>query len=355
MQKLQQLLLSTLISAAAIPASLHAQAPDNYPAKPVVIVIPYEGDGTMDTQLRMYMQAIQESAGKQFLLDHKGGGGTTVGTGYVARAAPDGYTLLAVNAPFVISPAIYPDLPYDNVRDFAPIAMLTKQFFHLTVHPSAPYRNVKEFIDYARSHPGELNFGTSGLGGATHLPGELLHYLTRTRVTFVHYKQPSQRMLDLMAGRLQATFVAFPTGVPLIKSGKIRAIGVTSLQRSPGFPDVPTIAEEVSPRLRVLELDGAGRSRQDAACDRQPAEHPVRDRGQEFAQGQGLRVRWRQPGGEQHLRATAAVHHQRHGQVEKAHPGHRHQTDRRLALSAPPPLREMPCLINWHLPNHERR
>ncbi len=247
MQKLQQLLLSTLISAAAIPASLHAQAPDNYPAKPVVIVIPYEGDGTMDTQLRMYMQAIQESAGKQFLLDHKGGGGTTVGTGYVARAAPDGYTLLAVNAPFVISPAIYPDLPYDNVRDFAPIAMLTKQFFHLTVHPSAPYRNVKEFIDYARSHPGELNFGTSGLGGATHLPGELLHYLTRTRVTFVHYKQPSQRMLDLMAGRLQATFVAFPTGVPLIKSGKIRAIGVTSLQRSPGFPDVPTIAEEVSP------------------------------------------------------------------------------------------------------------
>ncbi len=232
-----------LVLAGLWPHFAVGQSADAYPAKPVMIVVPHEAVG-IETEMRMFAQSILESTGKTFIVDKKGGAGGTIGTALVARAVPDGYTLLAQNNGFAITPFVYPDLPYDYVKDFAPVTLLDKRAYLLVVHPSAPFKTAVEYIDYARTHPDELNFGTSGVGSSTHLPGALLHYMTNTKVTFVHYKQSSQRLVDVMAGRVQAAVVTVATGMPTVKSGKFRAIAVTTDRRVPAAPDVPTLAEQ---------------------------------------------------------------------------------------------------------------
>ena len=165
-------------------------------------------------------------------------------SGAAAKAPADGYTILSVSPAIAIAPSVYPDLPYDNARDFAPISMLTKQAYLLVVHPAAPYKNLQGYIEYARTHPGELNWSSSGAGSATHLPGELLHYLTKTKVTFVHYKTGSQRLVDLMAGRVHVTMASFSNVMGSIKAGKLRALAVTTDKRVPIWADLPTIHEQ---------------------------------------------------------------------------------------------------------------
>jgi tripartite-type tricarboxylate transporter receptor subunit TctC len=160
----------------------------------------------------------------------------------VARATPDGYTILGANTGFAITPAIYPDLPYDNIKDLAPITLLSKKVFFLVVHPSSPFKGVQDYLAYARSHPGEINFSTGGMGTTTHLPGELLHYMTKTKVVFIPYRAPSQRLVDLMGGRVHAAVVSPVTGLANIKAGKMKALGVTSADRIALWPELPTIA-----------------------------------------------------------------------------------------------------------------
>ncbi len=243
MRKILAGAIASLCLLSLLPSAAIAQSADTYPSKPVMIVVPHEAVG-IENEMRLFAQSVQDSTGMRFVIDKKGGAGGTIGTAFVAKAAPDGYTLLAQNNGFAITPFVYPDLPYDYVKDFAPVILLTKRAYLLVTHPSAPFRNAAEYIAYARSHPGELNFGTSGVGASTHLPGALLHYLTKTQATFVHYKRSSERLTDVMAGRIHAAVVTVATGMPTVRAGKFRALAVTTDKRVPSVPDIPTVAEQ---------------------------------------------------------------------------------------------------------------
>ena len=235
------------VGAAAVSSAALGQNAADFPSKPVTVIIPYTGSSSLDTEFRLYTQSIIDATGKQFIHDYKGGAGTTIATAYVAKAAPDGYTLLALMPPFTINPAVYKDLSYDNVKDFAPISMLSKHAGLLVANPNAPFKTGAEYIAYAKANPGKVNFATSGLGGSSHLAGEWLHYETKSKVTFVHYKAPNQRLLDLISGRVDVTEGGFIALSGFIKSGKMRVLGVTSNQRVPMWQEVPTIAEQGAP------------------------------------------------------------------------------------------------------------
>ena len=240
------LVLFTVLALNTAPTRAQS-TPSDYPSRPVTLIDPAGAGGSSDLNFRMFNQSILESTGKRFIIDSKPGAGTTIGTAYVAKAQPDGHTLLIVNTAFVLTPSIYPDLPYDTIRDFSPVSLMVKTVFVVVVHPSAPFRNIREYVAYARQHPDELNYGTTGMGSPNHMPGALLHYMTNTRVTFIQYKTPPQRMLDLIAGRVQVAMGTPTLSMQYIKDGKLRAIGVTSDRRLPIWPDLPTIAEQGVP------------------------------------------------------------------------------------------------------------
>ena len=238
-------LLCAAIAAGSSIGPVFAQGrTDDYPTKPVTITVPFAAGASHDQMLRPYLQSIFESTGKLFVLNFRPGAATTIGTTAVARAAPDGYTILSASPAFVMTPSMYSDLPYDNVKDFAPITLLSKEALLLIVNPSSPYKTLSEYIAYAKAHPGELNWSTSGKGSATHLPGELLHYLTKSKVTFVHYKTGPQRLLDLIAGQVQVTMSSFVNVMGHINAGKMRALAVTTRERVPDWPEIPTIEEQ---------------------------------------------------------------------------------------------------------------
>ena len=214
-----------LLSVFASPAALSQTDP--YPTKPIMLISPQDATG-LDGELQLLSQSIMEHSGVRVLIDKKPGAAGTIGTNYVARANPDGYTILVQNSGFTITPFVYKDLPYDYVKDFAPVTLLMKRAFIFVAHPSAPFRNAAEYIAYARAHPGELNYGTSGVGSSTHLPGAMLHLMTGTQVTFVHYKKSAERLTDLMAGRTHAAAVTYATGMQSVRTGKLRSLGVTT-------------------------------------------------------------------------------------------------------------------------------
>lgn len=242
--------VATILALFLVLAGAGAQAQNvagDYPARPVTLVNPLAGGGSSDVDFRRYHQSIQRATGRQFIIDNKGGAATTIGTAHVAKAQPDGYTLLIASSPLTITPAIYPNLSYDIARDLAPAILLTKRSLMLVVPAASPFRTVQEYIAYARANPGRLNFGTGGLGGSTHLPGELLHFMNRSKVTYVHYKAPPQRVVDLVAGRLDAVVASFALGMPHIRAGKLRSLGVTGSVREATLPDMPTLAEQGYP------------------------------------------------------------------------------------------------------------
>ncbi len=257
MLSLQRIAALALMLGALPPAAVLAQeSPDAFPSRPIFVVVPSEGSGTTHTEMRLFAENVRQRTGKSIVVESRGGAGMTIGTGYVAKAKPDGYTILVPSAAFAIAPSVYPDLPYDNIRDFAPITLLVKHVFLLLVHPSSPFKSAKDYIEYARTHPGELNFSTSGAGGVTHMFGELLHYSTKTKATFIHYKVASQRLLDVTAGRVHASITAPVSALPMVKAGKLRAIGITSAERISLLPEMPTIAEQVAPGLEFSSWVG---------------------------------------------------------------------------------------------------
>ena len=249
MKSAQKRILSVLLPAAlsliGSQAALAQQEVNEYPSKPVTVVVPSEGTGVSE-DVRIMIQSIERShPGTSILIERRPGAAGTIGIAYVARARPDGYTLLAPTADFTITPAIYPDLTYDVTRDFLPISLLTQRAYLLVVHNSLPFRNMKEYIGYARYNPGELNFATSGNGSTTHLPGALLHYMTKTRVTFVHYKKSAERVSDTVGGRTGVLVGTYGTLLPHFKAGRLRPLGVTTTKRISSAPDVPSISETV--------------------------------------------------------------------------------------------------------------
>ena len=233
--------------------SLAQGSATTYPVKPVTIVIPYSPGSSTEPEVRLYAQKLTEFLGQPFTVDFKSGAGSTLGTAYVAKAAPDGYTLLQVSSAFVIAPLLYKNLPYDALKDFIPVSQMSKKANVIVVSPAFPARNLQEYIAYARANPDKINFATSGMGGPQHLFGAWLHGATGTRATFIHYKGGSPGATDLLAGRIDVMTTPLASASSFIKSGKLRALAITSLERTAVLPDLPTMAEQDPANLRDFE------------------------------------------------------------------------------------------------------
>jgi tripartite-type tricarboxylate transporter receptor subunit TctC len=230
-----------LLAGAAAPLAVLGQ---EYPAKPIRLVVGVPPGGATDAVARIVGQKLAEQMGQPVLVENRGGAGGNIGAEVVAKSPPDGYTLfLAVIGTMAINQSLYKDMPFDTVRDFAPISQLTSMPQLLLVHPSVPANTVQEFIAYARSHPGQLNFASGGNGTATHLAGELFKAMSGTQLVHVPYKGNGPAMTDLLAGRVSAMFDQVVSGLPHVTGGKLRGLGVTTAKRSPAAPDIPTIAE----------------------------------------------------------------------------------------------------------------
>ena len=223
-----------------------------YPTRPVTIIIPYSPGSSTEPEVRLYAQKMSEYLGQPFTVDFKGGAGSTLGTAFVAKSAPDGYTLLQVSSAIVIAPLLYKNLTYEPLRDFIPLSQMSKKANVIVVAPSFPAKNLQEFIAYARANPEKVNFGTSGAGGPQHLAAAWLHSATNTRVTFIHYKGGSPGFADLMAGRIDVLTNPLAASIPNIKAGKFRALAVTSQERTSLLPDLPSVAEQ-DPSLKDYE------------------------------------------------------------------------------------------------------
>jgi len=203
-----------------------------FPVKPVTLVQPYTPGGSTDIEARLYHQRLMEALGQTVLLDYKPGAGSAVGTVWVARQPPDGYTIISETPALTIIPAFYPDKPpYDASRDLAPITQMTSRGGLLLVPPSLGVRNFEEYLAYVRNNAGKVNFGTAGPGSIFHISGAWLHALTKTKVTFVHYKGAAPMHADLMAGTIQAGPAPVFVGMPYVKAGKLLPVAYLGLTR----------------------------------------------------------------------------------------------------------------------------
>ena len=214
-----------------------------YPGKPLRIIVPFAPNGPNDILARMVGQKLTAAWKQQVIVDNRPGGGTVIGTELAARAAPDGHTLLMVSTSTAVNPSLKKSLPYDTLKDFAPVIELASSPNVLVVHPSLPVRSVRDLIRLAKSKPGAINYGSGGTGAATHLAGELLCIIGGVKMTHVPYKGAGPATIDLLSGEVSWMFGTILPTLRHIKSGRLRAIGVSSLKRSEALPDVPAIAE----------------------------------------------------------------------------------------------------------------
>lgn len=215
----------------------------SYPTKPVRLVVPFPAGGAVDTVARTLGQKLSETLKQQVVVENRAGAGGNIGTDAVAKAAPDGYTILMTTHGHAISPNLYRKLPYDSVKDFAPVTQLTSSFLLLVASPSLPAASLKELIALAKAKPGSLNYGSTGLGAPPHLVTELVKIMAGIDMAHIPYKGDAPLFSALLGGEVQVAFVPPVTGLPHVKSGRLRALAVTSAKRSPTLPDVPTVAE----------------------------------------------------------------------------------------------------------------
>jgi len=223
--------------------SAAATASDAFPARPIRIIVPQSAGGSTDLAARIVTQRLSDALGQAVVIDNRPGAGSLNGTETVAKAAPDGYTLLAVAASFTINPSLHEKLPFDPVRDFAPITRFAALPHILVVHPTLPVKSVKELIALAKSKPGELNYASSGIATSTHLAAELFKHMTGTDMVQVPFKGGAPGVVGLLSGQVQLYFATISTALPHVKSGKLRALAVTTAKRSIVAPEFPTIAE----------------------------------------------------------------------------------------------------------------
>ena len=224
-------------------ASIDGQAAETYPQRPIRFLIPQSPGGASDTVGRIVAQRLAERLGQQIVVDNRAGATGNIGHELVAFALPDGYTMLLTAPNLVTSPSLFPKLGYDPIRDFAPITQMTLSPNVWIVHPAFAARTMKELIDIVRAKPGAIDFASSGLASTQHLAGELLNVLTGIRLAHVPYKGGGPALIDLLAGRVQVMSSTLPSAVPHIKTGKVRALAVTSSRRASALPEVPTVAE----------------------------------------------------------------------------------------------------------------
>jgi len=235
-------MLRTLVCVIAAGFAVAAPA-QNYPTKPVRFVVPFVPGGPTDIQGRMLGEKLAQQLGQQVIVDNRGGAGGNIGMELVARAPADGYTIvIATVGTWAVNPHLY-KLSFDVIRDFAPIIQVSSSPGVLVVHPSVPVKNVKELIALAKAKPGQLNYGSSGVGGFGHISGELFTLMTKTKMTHIPYKSSAPSLTDLISGQIQVLFNNAISTVPHVKSGRVRALATTGATRSPALPDLPTVAE----------------------------------------------------------------------------------------------------------------
>jgi tripartite-type tricarboxylate transporter receptor subunit TctC len=245
--KLSLRLLIAVLAAFAMTAA-NAQA---YPTKPIRIIVPFAPGGSADMLARLMAQEMAPSFGESILVENRTGAAGNIGTSFVAKSEPDGHTLLlAFDGTLAINPSIYKSLPFDTLRDFAPITLLARVPIVLVAHPSFPPDNVRELIAYAKQHPG-IDYATAGLGSTTHLAIVLLEQRTGTKFTHIAYKGGAQGAIDVLAGQVPLLSQGLPGAQPHIKSGKLKAIGITTAKRHPSLPNVGSFAEAGVPDYDV--------------------------------------------------------------------------------------------------------
>jgi tripartite-type tricarboxylate transporter receptor subunit TctC len=225
-------------------ATVAAQAED-YPSKPVKWVVPYTPGGTTDILARIIAQYLSEHLGQQFIIDNRPGAGNNIGTEVVVNSPADGYTLLLVNPANGINATLYKKLPFDFLRDIAPVAGIMRVPNVMEVTPGFPAKTVAEFIAYGKAHPGKINMASSGNGTSVHLSGELFMAMTGIKMTHVPYRGSAPAITDMIAGTVDVLFDNMPSSIEFIRSGKMRALGVTTQTRNPALPDVPTVGDTV--------------------------------------------------------------------------------------------------------------
>ena len=236
---------SLLLLAAMLPmtAPIDATAQADYPAKTVRIVAPFPPGGSVDTVSRLIAARLSESYGQTFVVDNRGGASGNIGSELVAKSPGDGYTLLVNTIPLAVNQFLYSQVPYDALRDFAPVSLLTSTPAVLAVHPSLPVKNVRGLIELAKSRAGKLDYGTAGVGTNSHIAGELLNYMAKTNISVVHFKGGGPATIASVSGEISINFNTLPDSLSYVRSGRLRAIGVSSAKRAPQLPDVPAIAE----------------------------------------------------------------------------------------------------------------
>ena len=236
-------LLAPLLAATIVATGSSTFAQD-YPGRSVTIVVPFTPGGSTDILARLFGQRLEQRLGKPFVIENRPGAGMQIGTVAVAKAAPDGYTLLlAPSSALAVNVTLYKKLPYDPLKDFAPVALLAHLPFVLVVNPSLPVNSVADLITLAKDKPGQLAFGSGGVGASHHLYGELFKRLAGVEMTHVPYKGTVPALNDVIAGHIQVLFSDSPPALPLIKAGKVKALGVTTAKRIAVAPEIPPIAD----------------------------------------------------------------------------------------------------------------
>ena len=252
--------LSAALSALALGLAAWLPSPaftQPYPSRPIRFVVPFAPGGGGDIVVRSVAQQMTSRLGQTVVVDNRSGAGGNVGTEIVARAAPDGYTLLMANvAPMAINVSVYSRLPYDPVRDFTAISLMASFPNLLVVHPAVAARSVAELVALAKSRPGELTYASAGAGSTTHLSAELLRMHTGIQLVHVPYKGGGPALIDLIAGQVTMYFGSMPASLPHVRSGRLRALAVTSRERSAAAPDIPTVAESGFPGFEAVTWIG---------------------------------------------------------------------------------------------------
>jgi tripartite-type tricarboxylate transporter receptor subunit TctC len=246
--------IAVVLTLSIVSLPVHAQS---YPTKPVRMIVPFAAGGILDIVARAVGERLSGSLGQPIVVDNRGGAGGTIGTEIAARATPDGYTLLTGHiGTHAINASLYPKLGYDPVRDFAPITLAATFPLGLFVHPSVPARSVAELIAFAKAKPGEVSFASAGSGGPTHMAGEMLKAMAQVDIVHVPYKGNAAALNDLLGGRVHMFFSNLVTAMPHARSGKLRAIAVSTSKRSQQVPELPTVAESGLPGYELTNWIG---------------------------------------------------------------------------------------------------
>jgi tripartite-type tricarboxylate transporter receptor subunit TctC len=237
------LLAAAIVTGAALLFSVTVQG-QSYPTKPVRLIVPFTPGGGTDIATRIIAPKLSERFGQQTFVDNRAGAAGSIGTDATVKSAPDGYTLLVGSTSEIgISPSLYSKLPYDVLRDLVPVAPLASTPMVLVVPPSLPVNTASDLVKLARARPGEINYASAGAGTGNHMWSELFRYLTKTNIVHVPYKGASLAQTDVMAGQVQMMFTTLPAATPFVKAGRLKALAVSSAQRAPTMPGIPTMAE----------------------------------------------------------------------------------------------------------------